>query len=282
MKSPLVSVIIPTKNSTRLLSVCLKRLRAQKYKHIEIILVDGRSDDLPILRKLAKKFNCLVYIHVPKVKKGLFDATKKRNYAAKKATGKYIYHFDADMEATSNVIGEAVMLCETGYDAVIVTEDSFGEGPWARVKNLERRFFWGDDLVESPRFFIAKVWHALGGYDENIAGGGDDRDIYQNMRAKGYRVGRTKHVILHNEGRLTLWYLMKKQFMYKREVLKYIRKRPEVAFQSFFPIRKAYITKWHMLAKRPKDTLLLVIMKTAETAAGICGICYSLVERGLR
>src|SRR5258708_538749 len=102
---------------------------------------------------------------------------------------------DADMELTKNVIKDAIELCNNGFDAIILPEDSFGVGPWARAKNLERRFFWGDDTVESPRFFRTKVWHQLGGYDDNIAGGGDDRDLYQKTLKEGYKDARTKSLV---------------------------------------------------------------------------------------
>lgn len=275
----LASIIIPTKNSSQFLDNCLKRIRQQTHKQIEIIIVDGRSTDISIITKLAEKYRCKIFTYLPRVKKGLFDATKKRNYGARKAKGKFIYHLDADMELTEHVIREAVALCEGGADAVIVTEDSFGEGIWAGAKNLERRFFWGDDTVESPRFFKKIVWDALGGYDENIAGGGDDRDIYQKMRSSGYKVARTKNFVMHNEGTLHLTDLWKKQFMYKREVLKYLQKRPLMGLISYFPIRKSHITNWKMFASRPKDALLFIIMKTVESIAGISGILYSLVKR---
>lgn len=272
----LVSIIIPTKNSSRYLDKCLEHIKSQSYKDIEIIIVDGKSQDMYKTVKIAKKYNCKVYIFDPKVKKGLFDATKKRNYAAAKAKGEFIYHMDADMELTKDVIEEAVDLCRKGFDAVIIPEDSFGVGPWARAKNLERRFFWGDDSVESPRFFKKTVWDTLKGYDENIAGGGDDRDIYQRAIQAGYKVGRTKSLVLNNEGNLQLWQLMKKQFMYKREVLKYILKRPNIAIKSFSPIRISHFKNWRMFVSRPKDTFFFVIMKTAESIAGIAGIIYSL------
>ncbi len=278
MKKGLVSIIIPTKNSSIYLETCLKHIKNQRYKSIEIILVDSKSKDIDKVIQLAKKYSCTMYAYNPHIKKGLFDATKKRNFAAKKVRGEFIYHYDADMQATPYVIQEAVNLCNKGYDAVIVKEDSFGGGRWASAKNLERRFFWGDDTVESPRFFKKKAWDDLGGYDENIAGGGDDRDIYQKMIKIGYKVGRTNNLILHNEGDLKLWYLMKKQFMYKREVLKYIHKRPSIAIQSFSPIRKSHFTHWKMFVSRPKDTLCFIIMKSCEFIAGACGIVYSLVK----
>ncbi len=278
MENNLVTIIIPTKNSSHLLDQCLKKLRAQKYKNIEIIIVDGKSKDIQIVKKLVKKYNCQLMTFAPTVKKGLFDATKKRNYAAKKTHGTFIYHFDADMEITPNVIKDAVAACNKDLDAVIIPEDSFGIGVWAKAKNLERRFFWGDDTVESPRFFKRSIWEAVDGYDDQIAGGGDDRDIYRKLLEQGYNVGRIKSLVMHNEGNVTLWYLMKKQFMYKREALKYIKKRPLVSIQSYFPIRKSHITNWHMFAKRPKDTFFFIIMKTAESFAGIYGILYSLVH----
>lgn len=277
MKKGLVSIIIPTKNSWQFLENCLKSIRHQTYKNIEVVVVDGKSIDKTLY--LAKKYKCRIYTFVPKVKKGLFDATKKRNYAGKKIRGEFIYHFDADMELTKHVIKEAVSLCRSGFDAIIIPEDSFGEGIWASAKNLERRFFWGDDTIESPRFFKKKVWDDLDGYDENIAGGGDDRDIHQKTIESGYKVGRTKSLVMHNEGALSLEYLIKKQFMYKREILKYIYKRPWIGIKSYFPLRKSHIVNWRMFASRPKDTIFFLIMKTTENIAGFLGILYSLVER---
>lgn len=282
MKNKLVSIIIPTKNSSELLSTCLGKIKNQSYNNIEIIIVDGKSKDINKTIQLAKKYNCRFYTFVTNVKSGLFDATRKRNFAAKKAVGEFIYHFDADMEITKNVVSEAVALCDKGFDAIIIPEDSFGKGVWAKAKNLERRFYLGDHTVESPRFFKKTVWNALGEYDENIAGGGDDRDIHQKLLLAGYRVARTNSLVMHNEGKLTLWYLMKKQFMYKREALKYIKKRPLISLISYFPIRKAHITHWQMFVSRPKDTFFFIIMKSAESIAGICGIFYSLVERGYK
>lgn len=277
MEKKLVSIIIPTKNSSGYLDKCLQHIRNQGYNNIEIIVVDGKSKDMKKTIEIAEKYNCQILIFVPNVEKGLFDATKKRNYAATKAKGEFIYHIDADMELSKNVVKEAIELCNNGFDAVIIPEDSFGEGPWARAKNLERRFFWGDDSVESPRFFKKKVWDTLKGYDENIAGGGDDRDLYQKALERRYKVGRIKSLVMDNEGRLTLTHLLKKQFMYRRELLKYIFKRPK-SIKGYFPIRKSHIKNWRVFVSRPKDTFLFIIMKTAESVAGVLGILYSILK----
>lgn len=44
-KNPLVSVIIPTQNSFKTLEKCLKSVKNQSYKNVEIIVVDNNSTD---------------------------------------------------------------------------------------------------------------------------------------------------------------------------------------------------------------------------------------------
>lgn len=277
MKSPLVSIIIPTINSDEFLENCLKSIQKQSYKKIEIIIVDGGSADNTI--SLAKKYKSKIFTYHPKVKKGTFDAPHKRNFGIKKSKGECVYYVDADMELSKNIIMDAVGLCSKGADAVILPEDSFGIGIWAKAKQLERRCYWGDDTVESPRFFKKKVWNNLGGLDENLGGGGDDWDLYQKLLENIYKVGRTKSLVMHNEGNLKLTKLIKKRFMYGRDSFRYISKRPIAGSKSYFPIRKAYLKNWKLFLDRPFDTLAFVIMRSAEYAAGFSGIIYSIIKQ---
>jgi glycosyltransferase involved in cell wall biosynthesis len=43
--SPLISIIMPVKNGARFLSQALADIEAQTYRHLEVIVVDGRSND---------------------------------------------------------------------------------------------------------------------------------------------------------------------------------------------------------------------------------------------
>lgn len=270
-----VSVIIPTKNSSEFLEDCLASIRQQAYSPIEVLVVDSFSKDNTL--KIAKKYRCKVFQYKPKIDKGLFEAPFKRNYGAKKATGEYLYYLDVDMKLKKGVIKEAVNLCSKKFDAVILPEDSFGEGVWASAKNLERRCYWGDDSVEAPRFVKSSVYKKIGGMDTSVGGGGDDWDLFQKLLENGYRVGRTKSIVLHNEGKLSLTKLIKKRFMYGRQTVKYISKRPRKGFISYFPIRLAYIRNWRLFVSRPKDALAFIIMRTGEYAAGFAGIMYSFL-----
>jgi hypothetical protein len=214
------------------------------------------------------------------VPKGTFDAPHRRNHGAALANGQYIYYVDADMELQPDVVAEAVALCTGDMKAVILPEDSFGEGPWARAKNLERRCYWGDDTVEAPRFFPVPVWNELGGLDESLGGGGDDWDLYEKFKERGYRAARTQSLVRHNEGALSLKKLMKKRFMYGRDSAKYVAKRPAAGLISYFPIRMAYLRNWRLFLSRPMDSVCFVVMRTFEYGAGAVGAIYSTVRPG--
>lgn len=273
-----VSIVIPTKNSDLFLENTLQSIKSQTYKDIEVIIVDGQSTDKTL--KLAKKYNALVYQLRVDVPKGTFDAPHRRNYGVKKSKGDYVYYVDADMELEKNVVKEAVEACtKGGCDAVIIPENSFGSGPWAKAKNLERMCYWGDDSVEAPRFFNKKVWREVGGLDVDLGGGGDDWDLYQKLLDLNKRVGRTHSMANHNEGELKIAKLIKKRFMYGRDSARYISKRPKQGLISYFPIRVAYIRNWKLFIMRPKDTCNFIIMRNAEYFAGFLGIMYSLFKK---
>lgn len=273
----IVSIIIPTKNSATFLENTLKSIKNQTYKKIEVIIVDGQSKDATL--ELAKKYKCQVYQLKTHVRKGTFDAPYRRNYGVEKSKGDFIYYVDADMELSKNLIEEAVKLCEKKFSALIIPEDSFGIGVWSSAKNLERRCYWGDNLIESPRFFRKSVWNKLGGLDESLAGGRDDGDMYEKLKEYGYKVGRTKNIVMHNEGNLTIIKLFRKKYMYGKDVLKYVSKRPVVGVASYSPLRLSYIKNWKLFVSRPKDTFFFVIMKIIEVGGGLMGMMNYIVSK---
>lgn len=60
-KNPLISIVIPTRNSQKFLEKCLTYLAKQTYQNIEIIVVDGLSSDNTI--NIANKFNCKILMN---------------------------------------------------------------------------------------------------------------------------------------------------------------------------------------------------------------------------
>lgn len=277
MKNKRVSIIIPTKNSASFLRNCLHSISSQTYRDIEIILVDGNSTD--DTKNIAKEYHAKVYDYNPNVPVGFFDAPFRRNFGASKSTGEYIYIVDADMELPPKTIENCVALCKRGADAVTVSEDSFGIGIWARAKNLERQCYWGDESIEAPRFVKTSVWKSIGGLDTSLGGGGDDWDLAVALREKGFVTKRSSQIAKHNEGHLTIGKLFRKRYMYGKDSLLYLLKRPKAATKSYFPFRMAYIRNWRLFLSRPVDTLCFVFMRSVEYFAGFLGILTAMAKK---
>src|ERR1017187_11037104 len=110
-KQPLVSVIVPTKNSSEFLRACLISVRKQNYKQIERIVVDNYSTDdtLAIAKRYARK--CIT--HGP-------ERSAQVNYGVSNAKGEYIYKVDSDFILDKSVVKQCVNKALEGFDAVVV------------------------------------------------------------------------------------------------------------------------------------------------------------------
>ncbi len=105
----LVSVIIPTKNSSSTILSCLKSVKYQTYSNIELIIVDGNSTDETI--EICEKNNASVF-------KSDWKTLGARYIGLQRSSGQYILMMDSDqiLEKTCiqecvNIIRELDMLC---------------------------------------------------------------------------------------------------------------------------------------------------------------------------
>lgn len=89
----LITIVIPIYNVEEYLERCIKSVLNQTYKNVEVLLInDGSPDNSDkIMEKFAKKDARIKCFY--KENGGLSDA---RNYAIKKAKGKYICFIDSD------------------------------------------------------------------------------------------------------------------------------------------------------------------------------------------
>ncbi len=277
--SPIVSIIIPTLNSAKFLEDCLESVKNQSYKNIEIIIVDNYSSDNT--KEISDKYGARFFVAGPdQTKERIFGAPFQRNFGFRKAKGKYVYYLDVDMELPKNLIKECVgiMSANKKCRAIIIAEESFGIGFWARCKWLERRIYWGDDLVEAPRFFNKKILKNMGYLDDTV--GADDWDLTLRLRQDGQLILRTKNFIRHNEGALTLSKVIKKRFLYGKDVFKFKEKHGTKKFYIYFsPFRKSYLKNIPFLMRHPKLFGGMVFMKICEYSGGGAGIIYSKFKK---
>jgi len=266
MNKPLVSVIVPTKNSAGFLAACLQSVRNQTYPNIELIVVDNYSKDTTI--HIANQYTSRIYIRGP-------ERSAQRNFGVERASGKYVGVIDSDMELTPCVIEVCVQAMETDPRpaGAIIPEESFGEGFWAKCKQLERSFYNGVPGIEAARFMTRDTYRRLGGYDETLVSG-EDWDLERRLEQTG-RVAHITEVIRHNEGHLRLIRTLKKKYYYARHAAAYLRKRPE---KSLLNAQAGPLQRYKLFFSQPARLLVhpliglgMLTMKTAEFAAGALG-----------
>jgi len=103
----LISIIIVTQNGSQWLPGCLKTLHQQKYKNIEIILVDNASTDHSV---------DWIYKHYPRVhvvlNKTNVGFAQGNNIGYQRAKGEYIVFLNNDTRVTPDFITELVRVME--------------------------------------------------------------------------------------------------------------------------------------------------------------------------
>jgi glycosyltransferase involved in cell wall biosynthesis len=210
---PLVSVIITTKNEEKNIGNCLKTIRCQSMKNIELIVVDNCSKDKTV--EIARKHGAKVYLKGP-------ERSSQRNYGAKISTGKYLLYLDADMILSPNVIEECIKKCETNQIAALyIPELIIGEGFWIKVRDFERSFYTGT-VIDAVRFIRKDLFAKVGGFDENLIGP-EDWDFDRRVR-KVSRTGIVKAPLYHNEGNFNMKRYLKKKKYYTDGIRNYVNK----------------------------------------------------------
>src|SRR3989344_5888247 len=103
MKSPFISIIIPTLNEDKYVPSLLKDLQNQTEPNFEVIVIDGNSDDNTL--SSCEIFKSDLKLSLVKVNKR--NVSYQRNYGAKHARGDYILFLDADVRISHGFIKSA-------------------------------------------------------------------------------------------------------------------------------------------------------------------------------
>lgn len=256
-KTPLVSVVIPTKNEEKNIVRCLKSIKKQKYNGgIEIILVDNYSQDKTV--ELAKPY-------VTKVTTKGRERSTQRNIGARQAKGKWLLFIDADMELSPDIIEECLSLSRNRIVSPIITitEQGLGTTFWGKALALERNCYRYTFWLQAARFFPRNYFLKLGGYDERLVAG-EDWDITQRFRDHGLPNLFTRHsYITHYEPEITLSQLLQKETFYIEHITKYAIKHPlSFSYQGSLLYRMFLWTRsWGDLIRDPVHTFAFLWYK---------------------
>jgi glycosyltransferase involved in cell wall biosynthesis len=270
MADPLVSVIVPTKNNAMTLEPCLRSIRKQSYPAVELIVVDNYSVD--DTRQTAKKFTDVIVLKGP-------ERSSQRNYGAKIASGQFVFMIDSDMELGAHVVKACVdaVISDPAISGVVVPEESFGVGLWARCKQLERSFYVGVPWLEAPRFLEKAAYEKIGGYDEALVSG-EDWDLSRKIRMMG-DMTRIDEYIYHNEGHTHLWEVCRKKFYYAQHARAYLLRNPQ---RSMVSSQVGPIQRYRLFFSEPKTLfadpfvgVAMLAMKACEFISGSLGYFFS-------
>jgi glycosyltransferase involved in cell wall biosynthesis len=177
--TPLVSVVITTKNEEKNIRNCLKSIKLQTWPNIEVIVVDNNSTDRT--QAVAAYYTDKVFTKGP-------ERSAQRNFGmVEMAKGVYVIYIDADMILSPILIESCVgHMRKADAVALHVPEIVLGKNYFSRVRRFERSFYDGTS-IDGARFFHRESFIRVGGFDERLfaKGSGEDWDIDKLMKQLG-------------------------------------------------------------------------------------------------
>jgi GT2 family glycosyltransferase len=219
-KSPLVSIIIPTKDQVRLLRQCVSSIEEKtSYDPYEIIIIDNNSinsETIHYLDALSDKHRVLRYQHP-------FNFSAINNFAAAQAKGEYLLFLNDDTQVIDGdwltalleqaqhpdvgAVGAKLLYPNNSIQHAGVIVGFFG-GAGHAFKNLPNNrttYFGLADLTRNCSAVTAacmmmrrKVFNEVGGFDEGLKVVYNDVDLCLRIRKQGYLIVYTPFAVLYH------------------------------------------------------------------------------------
>jgi len=225
MNEPLVSVIIPTYNSERTLEKCLKSVRDQTYKKIELIIVDSYSKDRTV--EIAQSFGA-------KVIQTEWKLLGARYIGFKESTGDITVLLDSDQILEKTAIERAVQMFKK-YDMLCLEEHTYKPKTWIqKLFEADRQLvheFAHLHLDPLEGVLLARVYkrEILKKAFENIPRelfpsviAHDHAIIYYEAYRISQKVGIVPNAVWHIEPS-SLWVLLKKNYRYGKSTYELVK-----------------------------------------------------------
>jgi glycosyltransferase involved in cell wall biosynthesis len=260
--SQLVSVVVPTRNSIRTIETCLRSIRGQTYRHLELIVVDNFSNDGTW--ELACQLADLAVQAGP-------ERSAQRNLGVEKSRGELVFWIDSDMELPASIVEQSMRaLLEASADGVFVPEVTIGQGYWTACRALERSCCTDEVLVQAPRLVRRDYLIRTGGFLESLSGT-EDAELRTRMMTDGCALVLIPQTIIHHEGRLTFWGTVNKRYYYGKGLSRYERTHPGALSGQATAALRAYARHWRRLAAHPVTAAGVLTLRVGEAAAYAIG-----------
>jgi glycosyltransferase involved in cell wall biosynthesis len=213
----LVSVVIPTKNSSKTLESCIQSIQKQSYPNIETIIVDSKSNDDTL--NISNSLGCKQVISTN------WKLLGARYEGLKVATGDYVLMLDSDQILEKSAIERCVVLAQR-YDMLCLEEMPYEPRTFVEKLNqadrqlihhefdiqkhplygtLLARFYRRDILEKTFKHIPSVLLPFVVFYDHAI--------IYYEAWKVSNNVGIVPNALWHNEP-TTITELLRKNFRY--------------------------------------------------------------------
>jgi GT2 family glycosyltransferase len=216
--TPLVSVVIPTRDNWRLLDRCLRGLETRTaYRALEVLVVDNDSREPGTVSYLARlPYRVVRYPHP-------FDFARMNNLAAAEARGEYLLLLNDDTEVIEPHWLEAMLehaqrpeVGAVGAKLLFPNRTIQHAGVIVGIHGKAGHAFWGFPADHPGYYDLARVvrncsavtaaclltrkalFDELGGFDEAFAIPYNDVDLCLRMRERGYLVVYTPYAVLYH------------------------------------------------------------------------------------
>lgn len=231
-RTPLVSIVIPTRDKLEYLKPCIESLAAKTgYSRWELIVVDNQSsdpdtlaylDDLP--RRFGERARVLRYPFA-------FNFSAMCNMAARDSRGEYLLFLNNDTEIVQpewlermmhhaqrpevGIVGARLVYPESGkiqHAGVILGMDGVAEHPYVGLLGLEDPGYLGRALVDQNLSAVTgacllvrkSVYEQVGGMDEHaFAVSYNDVDLCLKVGSQGHKIVWTPHATLVHHGNVS-------------------------------------------------------------------------------
>ncbi len=269
MEDPLVSVIIPTKNSSKTLAQCLDSVKGQEYKNREIIVVDNFSTDDTL--EIAKRYTEMVYTFAP-------ERSSQINYGVEKSSGEYIYRVDSDFVLAPQIIGEAVKAAESNnYAAILIHNTSDPKVSfWAKIRKFERDMYDADKLNVAVRFIRRDIFISVGGFDRRLVYG-EDYDLHNRIIEK-YTIGKIDAQEIHLGEYKSIKEIVKVNYYYGKTAGLFLSKNRVRGIKQVTPFKKVYLKHYKEFIRHPFLAAGFIVYQIVRYTSGGIGLLASRIR----
>lgn len=188
---PFISVIIPNRNGSATVGLCLEAVFASHFERFEVIVVDDCSEDNSV--KIISAFPCRL-IRLDRHS----GASRARNVGAVNSRGKVLFFIDADclvQRETLAGVEQAALLAGPGtiiggtYTAEPRDRDFFSRFQSAFIRYFETKRPGEPDYVASHALVAhAEAFKKSGGFPENFLPIIEDVSFSHKLRKQGVRL----------------------------------------------------------------------------------------------